>query len=232
MHPLVDSLPPLIHLPARAGNGFGWVPPLLEAAEREARLDQPAGQAVARRLAEILFIQLLRSVSSQPGPASGLLGLIDDPQLGRALRSMHADPAGSWSLDALASEAGVSRSVFADRFRERIGMTPMRYLTEWRMQRARELLANPSLSVSDVGRRVGYASESAFNRAFRDAIGEPPGRHRRSLARVGALPRRFRQHEQERGTPAQTPRSAPASTSRTRSTAPERAAKLRRRKTS
>lgn len=189
VHPLVESLPALIQLPGRSGADFAWLPTLVEAAESEARRDAPAQRAVARRLSEILFIQVLRAALAGPGPAAGLLAALADPRLGRALRCIHAEPAREWSLEALAARAGQSRSVFAERFRERIGRTPMRYLAEWRMQRARRLLADPELSVSEVGRQVGYASEAAFNRAFRDAFGEPPGRYRRSAtSRKGAAP--------------------------------------------
>ncbi|MDJ0787912.1 MAG: AraC family transcriptional regulator [Myxococcota bacterium] len=181
VHPVVESLPPLVHVKASAGS-FDWMPPLLEAVERESRTEVPVSQGVARRLSEILFIQVLRAVMARPGSAPGLLEHLDDPQVAPALRAIHADPARDWSLESLASVAGASRSVFADRFRQRTGRTPMRYLTDWRMQKARRLLANPALSVGDVGRSVGYGSEAAFNRAFREAVGEPPGRHRKSLA--------------------------------------------------
>jgi len=112
-----------------------------------------------------------------------------DAQLDRALRSMHADPGRRWTLDRLAREAGVSRSVFAERFRERIGTTPMRFLGDLRMRLARRLLADRGLGAGEVGRRVGYASEAAFNRAFRAALGEPPGRYRRGRPGRGAARR-------------------------------------------
>lgn len=181
VHPVVSSLPALIHLDAD-GGGFDWIPPLLAAVERESRGGAAGDQAVARRLSEILFIQVLRAATSGPGADATPLGHLEDPQLGAALRAFHADPGGDWSLASLASVAGASRSVFVDRFRRRMGTTPMRYVTRWRMQKARRLLADPVLSVGDVGRSVGYASEAAFSRAFRDAVGEAPGRHRRSLA--------------------------------------------------
>lgn len=184
VNPLVDSLPAIIHVKADptnpedgGGTSFDWMPPLLRAVERE----PTSGDAVARRLSEILFIQVLRVAATQGSVATGLLGLIADPQLGRAVRAIHADPAANWSLESLASVAGASRSAFADRFRQCAGTTPMRYLADWRIRRAQRLLGDPGLSVGDVSRRVGYASEAAFSRAYRTAVGEAPGRHRRSL---------------------------------------------------
>jgi len=181
VHPLVELLPPLIHLGVRAGSSFAWIPPLLEALESESRMAEASHRAVTQRISEILFLHLLRVIAAREGVAPGLLALTRDLQLGRALRSIHADPGGDWSLDRLASVAGASRSAFSERFRERTGVTPMRYLADWRMRSARRLLADPALSVSEVGRRVGYASEAAFNRVFRAAVGQPPGRYRRTL---------------------------------------------------
>ncbi len=180
VHPLIESLPPLIHLSAGEGRSYEWLPLLLEAIDREGREGEPGGAEVALRLSEILFIQVLRAVRAQGGADPGALASLEDPQLGRALKAIHEDPAAPWTLGALASIAGVSRSVFADRFRERIGVTPMRYLTHWRMQRAQGLLTREGLSVGEVGQRVGYASEAAFSRAFRASVGEPPGRYRRA----------------------------------------------------
>lgn len=186
MHPLVESLPPLLHLRADAGAGFAWLPPLLEAVERERHSDAAGNEAVVRRLSEILFIQVLRAAQTHGALGPGVLASIDDAQLGRALRAIHAEPARDWSLAELATRAGLSRSVFAERFRKRIGATPMRYLADWRMRSARRLLRDPALSVGEVGRRVGYASEAAFNHAFRESVGEPPGRHRRALRSASA----------------------------------------------
>jgi len=181
---LLGSLPPLLHLEARSGPGHAWALPLLGALERECRKGEPGHRAIARRLSEILFIRVLRQILARESAFPDLLALIGDPLLGRALRSLHAEPGRDWSLARLASLAGTSRSVFTQRFRERLGTTPMRYLTDRRMQLARELLADCALSVGEVGRRVGYASEAAFNRAFRDVVGEPPGRYRRALTRT------------------------------------------------
>lgn len=181
VHPLLASLPALLHLKAIEGASFSWVPTLLEAVEAEARMDAPANAEVAQRLSEILFIQVLRAALQQPHESIGLLGLVDDPRLGRALRSIHENPGEDWSLDTLAAKAGTSRSVFSELFKARIGVTPMRYLTDWRMRQARTLLENGTQSVSEIGRCVGYASEAAFNRAFRESIGDAPGRYRRTF---------------------------------------------------
>jgi len=180
LDPLQGSLPTLLCVnPVRRG-GFAWIAPLLEALEARCEVDDDAAKEIERRLSEILFLELLRAASECAREFRGLLGALADPCLSRALRAMHEDPASDWALDALARTAGTSRSVFAERFRTRVGTTPMRYLAQLRIDRARSLLARRERSVGEIAREVGYASEAAFNRAFRQIVGEPPGRFRRA----------------------------------------------------
>jgi AraC-like DNA-binding protein len=180
LHPLVAGLPPLLHLRAAGGASYEWMEHVVRRIECEARTRQIGYGEVARRLSEILLVEVLRAQAEVDLAA---LSALADPQLGRALEAIHARPHESWSLEALARIAGHSRTLFAERFRERLGVTPMKYLTTWRMQKARGLLARAENSVAEVARRVGYHSESAFNRAFRAEFGAAPGRYRR--ARVG-----------------------------------------------
>ena len=98
-----------------------------------------------------------------------------DPVLAPAMAQMHASPNRKWTVSELAATAAVSRSVLDERFRRVLGRSPIRYLTEWRMHVAEDLLATTDLSVSEIGRRVGYDSEEAFNRAFKRGNGSPPG---------------------------------------------------------
>lgn len=180
LHPLVAGLPPLLHLRADAGAGYAWMEPVVRRMEREARSPALGSREVVRRLSEILLLEVLRA-RTEPG-GLGALSALADPQLGRALQAMHAEPETDWSLDALARLAGHSRTLFVERFRERLGTSPMRYLATWRLLKARQLLARPGHSVAEVARRVGYTSESAFNRAFRERFGAPPGRFRQARA--------------------------------------------------
>jgi transcriptional regulator GlxA family with amidase domain len=91
---------------------------------------------------------------------------------------MHRNPAAPWTLASLAKEAGVSRSVLAERFRRYLDEPAMAYLTRWRLQLGRQMLANTSYSVAQVAAEVGYESEAAFNRAFKRTFGSPPARFR------------------------------------------------------
>lgn len=178
LHPLVAGLPPLLHLRAQAGSSYEWMEQVVRRMEREVRARPIGYLEVVRRLSEILLVELLRAQADRGD--LGALTALADPQLGRALQAMHAEPEADWSLDALARLAGHSRTRFVERFRERVGTTPMKYLVTWRLLKARRLLARADYSVAEVARRVGYASESAFNRAFREHFGAPPGRFRRA----------------------------------------------------
>lgn len=182
VHPVVRGLPALVHLRGESGAGFTWMAPLVELIERERWEAEPGVDAITLRLSEILFIQLLRAARAQDPAAGGAaLAALADDHLRRVLESVHADPGEGWTLEKLAARAGLSRSVLAERFRERLGVSPMRYVADWRVQRARHLLTDRNLSVGEVARRVGYASEAAFSRVFRESVGEAPGRYRRAL---------------------------------------------------
>ena len=102
----------------------------------------------------------------------------DDCQLGDALRLIHGRYSEPWTLRRLARECTMSRSSFAERFSESVGVPPMTYLTRWRMRVAADLFCTTSMSVAQVARRVGYQSESALSRAFKRHVGHPPGMYR------------------------------------------------------
>jgi transcriptional regulator GlxA family with amidase domain len=105
-----------------------------------------------------------------------------DPHVGRALTALHASPGDAWTVDGLARAVGLARSSLAERFAALIGEPPMQYLTRWRMQVAAGLLATTHDGVAAIGARVGYASEAAFNRAFKKSVGVPPATWRRRRA--------------------------------------------------
>lgn len=114
------------------------------------------------------------------GLDAGLLGGVSDPRIGPVLNGIHADLAADWSVERLAGDAIMSRSAFAERIKQFLGMSPMRYVTECRMQEAVQLLEGTELSVMQIAERSGYQSEVAFRKAFRAVIGQPPGQVRRA----------------------------------------------------
>lgn len=170
---LVRSLPPVL----RAGEGedAAWVRASFEVMGAEARSPRPGSDVVTARLADVLVVHAVRTWLESGASDQGWVAGLRDPVVGRALAAFHADPAAVWTVDALAREAGLSRSGFAARFTELVGEPAMTYVVGWRMDLAARLVREGGLPLSRVAERVGYRSEAAFNRAFRRAHGMPPG---------------------------------------------------------
>jgi AraC-like DNA-binding protein len=135
----------------------------------------PGSEVVATRLAEVLFIQALRAhIASGPERNNGWLRAIFDPQIGTALSAIHDRVNTPWTVESLAEAAGMSRSAFAARFKRLLGQTPLEYVTEWRMQKAMQLLPQRDKKLRDVARSVGYESDAAFSKAFKRVVGANP----------------------------------------------------------
>jgi len=131
------------------------------------------------KLSEVLFVETLRTYIAQlPPEQTGWLAGARDEEVGKTLALMHKSPAHPWTIAALAKEAGLSRSVLAERFRYYLDMAPMAYLTRWRLQLGAQMLAATSYSVAQIAAEVGYESEAAFNRAFKREFEAPPARFR------------------------------------------------------
>jgi AraC-like DNA-binding protein len=181
-HPLLAALPDRLVLPRQA-HASPWAASALAFLGAEAGHDVPGFAALARRLAELLFHDLLRRhLLSSPAHAAGWLKGLADPALARALSVMHRHPGQGWTLARLARQAGLSRTVFSERFLARVGQTPMGYLLAWRMHCARELLA-AQRPVGEVAGRLGYASERAFREAFKRLAGTTPTAYARQHRR-------------------------------------------------
>jgi AraC-like DNA-binding protein len=197
--PLVEALPTLLVVRSRddyaaidaidAGGsrtttvpqGSGtWLGTTLKFTVHEARVARPGNVAMLGRLTELMFVEILREYMQRlPASQGGWLSGLNDAHVGKALRLMHADPARDWTVDELAREVAVSRSVLAQRFTDLVGEAPMRYLSNWRMQLAKQMMRDGAGNIQDVAARVGYESEAAFNRAFKRATGSPPAAWRR-----------------------------------------------------
>lgn len=178
---LLQSLPPIVHLRRESDkSAMRWS---LERMREELRDPQPGSSLIAEQLAYMMFIQALRlHLSDATAAHPGWLAGLSDKQMSVAISSMHKDPAFAWTLRSLAERVGMSRSVFALRFREIVGVTPMEYLTRWRMLLAADRLKNDSEGLSTIAGSLGYESESAFGKAFRRVMGCSPRQYTRSAA--------------------------------------------------
>ena len=188
-NPLLASLPPVIHLSAgESALSTGWLGALLNIAVMESGSARAGGENVLSRLSELMFVEAIRRyVESLPQADTGWLAGLRDPMIGQALAALHGAPADAWTVDRLAREVGVSRSVLAERFTGMLGHPPMHYLAMWRMQLASRLLAD-GRQVADVAEAVGYDSEAAFSRAFKKLVGAAPGTWRSSLRSTRVQP--------------------------------------------
>lgn len=182
-NPLLAALPRVLHASDRSGPRSGWLSRFIELAEAESRSPGLGGESVLSRVSELMFVELVRRHVEELAPnRSGWLAGVSDLHVGRALAALHARPGDPWTVDLLAREAGLARSSLAERFAELIGEPPMQYLTRWRMQVAAGLLATTHDGLAGIAARVGYASEAAFNRAFKKVVGVPPAAWRRRRA--------------------------------------------------
>ena len=177
---LLAGLPPLVHVHVRGSSAGAWLEGSLRYALDEARSPRPGGEGVLSKLAEVLFIEVLRLyMAQQPPGRTGWLAAVQDRVVGAALQALHAQPARSWTVEDLAREAGTSRTVLAERFQQLVGSPPMHYLTHWRMVLAANLLAGSNAPLARIAEEVGYQTDTAFSRAFRREYGVPPAAWRR-----------------------------------------------------
>jgi AraC-like DNA-binding protein len=181
---LADVLPPLIHV--RAGSAHaGVLQALLEQMVRERQADLPGAALISSQLAQLVFVLILRAyVEDAPPMSAGWLRAVSDRRLAPALKLMHGEPARDWQLAELAKAAAMSRTTFAERFREAAGVAPLAYLASWRMRLAERALREADTPLSVLAPSLGYTSESAFSNAFKRATGMAPTRYR-NVARAG-----------------------------------------------
>ncbi len=180
-HPFVDQLPPAIVV---RSDDYATNPPFDDAFQfvaREVRAARPGGDAVVTRLSEVLFVQAVRHWVEREEHVSGIVAALADPGLGAALAAIHAAPTEPWTLESLGRKAAMGRTAFATRFRDVVGMTPMEYLTAWRIQLGKRLLGETRYSLDQIAARVGYESSASFSRVFTRQVGQRPGAYRRRV---------------------------------------------------
>jgi AraC-like DNA-binding protein len=169
-NPIAGALPPFVCLPLSQLQGCEAVLNLLF---EEATAQYCGRQAMLDRLFEVVLIQILRQLMEQKQANVGMLAGLAHQQLRRALVAMHEQPEKEWTLEDLASVSGMSRSTFANNFREAVGVTPGAYLQRWRIGLAQKaLLQERSLKI--IAQEVGYGSEAALSRAFKAQVGKSP----------------------------------------------------------
>jgi AraC family transcriptional regulator, activator of mtrCDE len=173
-HPLLRSLPDLLRITTISRARHPLLDDALQLVIRASYGDRAGADASLRRLSEVVFIEALRAAGDDSVEISRLLAAMADPRIGKALALIHQTPDRPWSIAGLAAEVAMSRSRFAERFQEVIGMAPMSYLAEWRLLRARALVAQSQDPIQVIARKSGFASAAGFSRAFAARFGVSP----------------------------------------------------------
>lgn len=178
-HPFLKDLPGVIHIAEFDTSAHAWLQHTVQLIFDEVTHDRPGSKVILGRLAEVAFVHLIRAYLEQGEDAKGFLLALKDERISKALKLIQEFPEKEWTLEALSSAAGMSRSLFCNEFKRLVGETPLSYLTNWRMTRARELLVTGKGNMSEVAMDVGYQSEAAFNRVFKKKVGVTPASFRR-----------------------------------------------------
>jgi AraC-like DNA-binding protein/mannose-6-phosphate isomerase-like protein (cupin superfamily) len=181
-HPLLASLPEVVHLRVSERSTEPWLDDVLRLITRRMFAGELGASATVTRLSEIVFIEILRSNLVDSDSLRRIIAGMNDRQIGAALSAMHNDPGAPWTLESLAQLVGMSRSRFSDRFTHLIGVSAMAYLANWRLQTSLALLDQNQFSIQEVSSRAGYQSAAAFSRAFSTRFEISPKAYRAQIA--------------------------------------------------
>ncbi|WGI26235.1 AraC family transcriptional regulator [Halomonas alkaliantarctica] len=177
---LIGVLPRVMTLDVVEGAARAWIESSFRFAASELVAGSVGTPTLLARLAELLFIEAAqRYLTRLPPEQRAWAGGLGDPFVSRALAQLHDSPERHWTTQVLARQVGLSRSAFAERFTDLVGMPPMRYLARLRMQLAARRLSESVAPISRIALEAGYESETAFNKAFKRAFGSPPAAWRR-----------------------------------------------------
>jgi len=187
IHPVLRLLPAVIHVPGADLRAHACLQAAMDLVHCELRDGDVGAERVISRMLEVIFVLVLRRwLDTTDDDTTGWLGALRDEPIGNALVALHTAPERDWTVAELAREVGLSRAVFAKRFAEKVGETPLGYLRKLRIDLATVLLHDTDRSLASIAQSVGYTSEFAFNRAFQRARGVPPGRYRRTASAARA----------------------------------------------
>lgn len=193
---LLERLPPLIHLRAAdvASHALSHVLALVGS---ETAATSPGSDIARTSLATLVLVQALRAYLASEPQAGGWLTALSDGRVGTALSLMHSAPERRWTLETLASEAGMSRTAFATRFKLLVGSAPLEYLHQWRIALAMTALKHSDEPLVAIAEHIGYLSDTAFSIAFKRTVGTSPGRYRTEQRDAGAMLRTASAHSHD-----------------------------------
>jgi len=183
LSPLLGHLPDVIHIAKDTDRSALLIRDVAKFLVVEHVAQEPGVALMISRLIDVLIIRCIRTWAKSLGPRQGWIGALADARVSRAVAQIHRDPARNWSVEGLASVAGMSRSRFAELFLATVGEPPLRYLHRWRLAMAFDLLRRSNLPVGEIAHAIGYASEAAFSRAYKIMFGTTPRDGRAAVSR-------------------------------------------------
>jgi len=171
--PLDEAMPPILVLSSDEIAELSWLKTTLEHLSSEYDSQTPGAMVVVNKLTEVVLVELIRFHINKLDSHNFIAALFDK-QIGKALKLIHQQPEKYWTLDLLAAEVAMSRATFARRFKDMVGQPMFQYLTLVRMRIASDLLRNSQKSVADIAEEVGYVSDMAFTKVFKEKNGATP----------------------------------------------------------
>lgn len=181
INPLLGALPEVLHVNRAAASHEPGLASVVQLLVAEAERDRPGAQSIIDQLTDLIFVYAIRAwTRGRCVTQRDWFTALDDPALTKALSAMHARPEAGWTVESLASVAGLSRAAFSKRFGDRVGTSPMAYLTSWRMRIAAEMLRDGDHGIAKISAAVGYTNEFSFSRAFKRETGSAPTHFRAS----------------------------------------------------
>ncbi|MDB5281575.1 MAG: hypothetical protein JWO06_650, partial [Bacteroidota bacterium] len=180
-HPFITSLPKIIRVDNTNIALNLWMQSIASFMNEEVCGEKLGSKVILGRLAEVLFILIIRSYLERTDIEEGFLLALKDERINNSLKVMHESPQKEWTLPQLATAAGMSRSLYAKEFKRLAGETPLSYLTNWRILKAKEFLLDAKKNIIEIAGEVGYQSEAAFSRIFKSKVGETPATYRRRI---------------------------------------------------
>lgn len=180
-HPFLSALPEVIYIKDEEQKELPWLQSIANLVIHEAGNNHLGSEVIVDRLGETLFVYILRAFMQKNSDSKGFMAAMSDERINKVLKAIHDAPEIDWQLIALAQIAGMSRTGFSNRFKELLGETPLTYITNWRLLKAKELLKESKKTVGEIASEVGYQSEAAFNRVFKKNTAKTPLKYRQSL---------------------------------------------------
>lgn len=178
-HAFIETLPNLIYVTKSEIDEKDWLKSIVTLVVDESSEVRLGNEVIIRKLGEILFIHVIRAYIEQNDIASGFLAALKDTRISSSLKLIHNSPGENWTLDSLARSVGMSRTSLSNKFKELVGETPMNYLTDWRILSAKELLRDSDMSIREVAHQIGYQSETAFIRVFKNRVAMTPLKYKK-----------------------------------------------------